>query len=56
MVAQEREWHIKANEELETTEKLRETCEKLKAEKHMLKVKGALFLCYLNRTGESHMH
>jgi hypothetical protein len=54
MMAQEKEWHAKANEELETIEKLSETCEKLKAEKRVLEVK-VQFLCYLNRTGENHI-
>jgi hypothetical protein len=39
MAAQEKEWHAKANEELETVERLKEAYDKLKAEKNALEVR-----------------
>jgi len=46
MEAREKEWHTRMNEELETIKNLRETCERLKAEKSILKVLYILCLSF----------
>jgi hypothetical protein len=56
MLAQERKWRSKTNEELKTFEKLEENCKKLKAEETALEVKCVVFPCYLNITSRSHTH
>jgi hypothetical protein len=44
MEAHEKEWHTRMNEGLETIKNLRETCNRLKAEKSVLEVLYVLFL------------
>ena len=47
MEAHEKEWHTRMNEELETVKNLRETCQRLRAEKSALEVLYILFLSFL---------